>query len=327
MARSARPATILRSVIEIGTFSRMPPSRSRQTVRNLFRPDLRATPALAAACSIAILSQTAIAGEWAGIVDAAQPDAADPLDARPRWELILSPTLWRPALGGDIRLPGGRTKATFERLDGADDPSLTPFPRLEARRGDLFITVSEFYFSIDERARADNAESVGGLDFAAGDRANVDFDFLSAQVAVGVRAWERVLTSESRPGEVTLGLDAYGGFRIYSADVRIAVPGAGGSAGDDGVWVEPIIGFRLSADVLRRVSFFLSIDAGAQPFGDRSSFSVDIITAIQVNPTPNLGLQFGWRQLAVDLESGSGEDTFNFDGELAGLFWSVVFRF
>lgn len=305
----------------------MQPSRRPRPDRSRSVTFARIWRAVILAVTFDVLSPAATAGDWAGIVDAAQPDAADPLEARPRWELILSPTLWRPALGGDIRLPGGRTEATFERLDGADDPSLTPFPRLEARRGDLFITVSEFFFSIDERARADNAESVGGLDFAAGDRANVDFDFLSAQVAVGVRAWERVLTSENRPGEVTLGLDAYGGFRIYSADVRIAVPGGGGSAGDDGVWVEPIIGFRLSADVLRRVSFFLSIDAGAQPFGDRSSFSVDIITAIQVNPTPNLGLQFGWRQLAVDLESGSGEDTFNFDGELAGLFWSVVFRF
>ncbi len=305
----------------------MPPCRTPRRTVSRRRPD-RLFIALFPAASLLLSPAQPAAGsdEWADLLAAADPDAAEIAD-RPRWELTLSPSLWRPALGGGIRLPGDSTNATIESLDGADDPSLTPFPRLEARRGDLFIAVSQFFFGIDERARADNAESVGGLNFAAGDRANVDFDFLSAQVAVGVRVWERVLTSENRPGEVTLGLDAYGGVRVYAADVRIAVPGGGGSAGDSGVWAEPIIGFRLSAEVLRRVSFFLAIDAGAQPFGDRSSFSIDIITAIQVNPAPRLGLQFGWRQLAVNLESGSGDDEFEFDGELAGLFGSIVFRF
>lgn len=304
----------------------MPPTH--KTFRCPVRTLLARLIALGVICvgNATIVPSAVAADGWAALVDAAQPES-DPINDRPRWELTLSPTLWRPALGGDIRLPGGTSEATFERLDGADDPSLTAFPRLEARRGDLFISVSEFFFSIDERASADNPESVGGLNFDTGDRANVDFDLLSAQVFVGVRAWERVLTSDNRDGEVTLGLDAYGGVRIYAADVRIAVPGGGGSASDDGIWAEPIIGFRLSADLLERVSFFISINAGAQPFGDRSSVSFDIITAIQVNPTPRLGVQFGWRQLAVDLQSGSGDDEFEFDGELAGLFGSVVFRF
>ena len=195
---------------------------------------------------------------------------------------------------------------------------------LTFRNDRLTISVSGFGFSLSENASVDAASSVGGLNFPVGAGGDVDVEFFSAQATVGWRVWREPLGETDR--RVTLSLHVYGGVRGYDFESTFTTTGGASATASDG-WVEPIIGLKFTADILEDFTFDVAIDVGAMPLGDHSSASLDIIAGLQWRPHPNVGLQFGWRQLLVDLEDGSGADEFSYGGALAGLYGSVVLRF
>ncbi|RMH32121.1 MAG: hypothetical protein D6692_00040 [Planctomycetota bacterium] len=239
------------------------------------------------------------------------------------WRLSLEPSIWAPGLGGDLGFGAGDFQVERLRVDDARASALL---RVQARRGDLVLDASGFVFSFDDATRTDAVQSAGGLAFAAGDPARVRFDLVSAELTVGARVWGVSLPGPGAGRVVKIGVDAFGGLRAYSLDALVGSPG-GGTRSGDGLWVEPIVGARLNVDLLNSAGFFLTLDAGAMPIGDHTSTSFDIVTGIQWRPLRLVGVQFGWRQLLVDLQDGDGAGRFEYDGALAGLFGSVVIRF
>lgn len=265
----------------------------------------------------------------AGVAAASQAQATEreselDLAAPERWSLSFEPSLWAPGLSGDVRLPGGTGTTDFEHLR-VDDPEITPFGELHFRHGKLTISFSGFGFSLNETARPGAATTVGGVTIPAGGPGIVDLDLFSAQGTVGWRVVEHVLGERETRDSVTMAIDVYGGVRGYDLDVRIASAG-GMSQSSDG-WVEPIVGARLSAEVLEDFTIDLTLDAGAMPLGDHSSASFDINVGVQWRPLHNLGVQFGWRQIILDLRDGDGAGRLDFEGTLAGVYGSIVFRF
>lgn len=274
-------------------------------------------------CRLIAVSLTALIG--ARVASAQQTaDTTDPLAPQTKpWSIQLEPSIWVPAIGGDVRLPGGVGKAEFERFD-VDDPTLTPMGELTFRHERLTISVSGFGFSMSENASVDTDSSVGGLNFPAGSGGDVDVDFFSAQATVGWRVWQEPLGENDR--RITLSLHVYGGVRGYDFKTTFTTVGGASVSESDG-WVEPIFGARFVADILEDFTLEVAVDAGAMPLGDHTSASLDIIAGIQWRPHANVGVQFGWRQLLVYLKDESGADEFSYEGALAGLFGSVVLRF
>jgi len=241
------------------------------------------------------------------------------------WSLSFEPTIWRPAIDGGLQLPGGTGRPDYRDF-GVDGTHLTGMGYLRFHKNKLMVEASGFDFTFSRNAVAKSALSVGGLSFTSGQSANIDVTFSSAQVIAGWRLISNVLTEADAPVPVSLNLDFYGGIRGYSFDTTIS--SSASSVSDAGFWVEPIIGVRGSMEIFNKVTLHLSFDGGAQPIGDHTSNSFDITVGARWRPTPRLGIQFGWRQLIVNLNNGGGSDKLELNnGTLAGLYGSLVVRF
>ena len=290
------------------------------------RRQVRVASVWAVVVTIPVVGSVARASDWlvtaASIRDTdASARAAGVVTAG--WRLSLEPTIWAPGLGGDTRFGAG--EATAERFQ-VDLPHPSAALRFDARRGDLSISASGFAFFLDKNTRTDAPQAVGAVAFAAGDPAEFRFNLVSAELTVGTRVWERTLPAPGAEHVVRIGVDAFGGLRAYALSALVAAPG-GAAVSDSGAWVEPIVGARLQVDILRNAGFYLALDAGGMPIGNHTSSSFDILTGIQWRPLGRVGLEFGWRQIILNLQDGAGPGRFEFDGALAGLFGSLVIRF
>jgi len=274
----------------------------------------------------AAVAQDAGGGDAPAVSDEAALDlGADPQEDD--WIVQIEPMVWVPALDGDLTLPGGAGRADIGLL-GLDENEATPGGELHFRSGRLRISLSGFGFLLDETAEAITATSVGGLDIDPGDMVRGEIDFVSAQAVGGWEIWRMDLPRDRDRAQrrtVSIAVELYGGARFYDVDVSVAT--SAGAASDDGAWVEPIVGGRLEVDVLDDFTLDFAVDGGLQPFGDRTSSSLDLIVGAHWRPWRHVAFQFGWRQILVDLESGDGADEFGFDTSLAGLFGSIVLRF
>jgi opacity protein-like surface antigen len=263
-----------------------------------------------------------------------QPDAAattreadldKALPTSKPWSLSFEPSLWRPGIDGGIQLPGGTGAPDFQQF-GVDDAHPTAMGFLRFRKNRFIVEASGFDFSMNRGAAADSALSVGGINFAPGQSTNIDINYASAQIVAGRRLIEYILPDTTADEPVSFNIDVFGGVRGYSFKTTIATGAS--SASESGFWIEPIIGVRGSIDIFDDVTIHLSMDGGAQPFGDHTSNSFDITFGAQWRPTPHVGVQLGWRQLVVNLQNGSGASQLDFsDGTLAGLYGSLVLRF
>lgn len=259
----------------------------------------------------------------AGSVARAQEDPlAQPA---PSWRITLKPGVWAPSLAGDLQLPGGASSARVERFN-VDSIQPTALGRWEFRRGKLTINGSGFGFTLDKRTTPDANLNLGGLSFPKGDAVNAEFDLLSVEMTAGWRVWERTLTPNEDGKTVVIGVDAYGGLRAYHMNTSFGMIG-GATRGSDNTFFEPIVGGRLTVAILDNFGFFVALDGGGMPIGNHTSTSFDIITGIHWRPWPDVGFEFGWRQLSVDLQDGSGAQKTEFNGELAGIIGSLVIRF
>ena len=88
--------------------------------------------------------------------------------------------------------------------------------------------------------------------------------------------------------------------------------------------VEPIVGMKWEIEFERKFAIDFSSNFGYLPkLDDQSSSSLDLTAGFRYRPTPNLGVQIGYRLLVFDLE----DDDVEAEGALAGLYGGISIRF
>ena len=130
--------------------------------------------------------------------------------------------------------------------------------------------------------------------------------------------------------QVSAGFDIVGGLRIYDLDWDIRKTGSGlgpSDAAESGAFLHPEVGVKLNMDFGRDVTIDLQLAGGGAPTGSKQSYSVDVIAGFQWRPTAHFGLQAGYRALFFGAKTGAGENEFNFNGAMQGLYGGLVFRF
>lgn len=260
---------------------------------------------------------------------ASSPDRANepvrPGWAPRAWTVDIEPMVWFAGLGGNVRLSGGSGKASPGTL-GVDDPEATPAGQMFIRADDLTFGLAGFGFDASNTSTAGSGFTIGSLSVSAGDRIDTSFKYTSVEATVMWRVLSCPVPQERGDSGVLFTLDVGGGARLYDLDVSVSQVG-GDASRSTGTWVEPIATLRFAMEILDDFTVGLGLSAGAQPFGGQTSFSGGVVAGFQWRFVENVGVQFGYRYLYTDLKDGDGSDRFEFDGSLAGLFGSIVFRF
>lgn len=245
------------------------------------------------------------------------------------WTISLNPNVWWVSPSGDIRMPGGTSSVRVEDLN-LDTPRFAPAASVSINAEDFRFTFAGASYSLDSEFTVASPLAVGSISLLPTGPSESSFDLGIYEVTLGYRFYERDFKAKSEPSpesaDLRLDLYAVGGARMYDLNIRVSQPGTGESEADE-FYIEPIIGVRSELTIIRDFSINLQLDGGGFGDSDRSSFSFNIAIDFQWRPAPWIGVQIGWRQVAYTFEDGTGMNTFEYDGAMAGLFTGVVLRF
>jgi hypothetical protein len=172
-----------------------------------------------------------------------------------------------------------------------------------ARRDRLVVMADLSYVDTSRKGGFDSLPAAAG-------RASVTQ--LSATLAGG---W-RVLAGEG------LDLDILAGLRGWSidstAEIRVAgAPFAGASS--TLAWVDPVLAFRLRADLAPALSALVVADVGGLGLGSRGTFQ--LAATLNLAVAEGVFVSAGYRHLAVDYREGGQRLDLALSGPLLGLTW------
>jgi len=239
------------------------------------------------------------------------------------WRLRLAPAVWRPAFGDDVT--SDHKSVNLENVNLAEaDIGVTVDAELAINK--WVFRAGGFSFASNNDGNAKHPLRFGTATLASGDAFSARASLSSAQFTIGRRFHKLVGDDASdiptAAHAVDFSLDIYAGVRSYDARFTLRSPVATDQS-VGGVFVEPIVGAGFGVNVFDKGGLRFNIDAGGQPFGDRTSTSFDIQVAFELRPSRTVGAFIGWRQIVVDLQKS--DDAFN--TSLAGLFFGVVVAF
>lgn len=264
----------------------------------------------------------------------------------PDWRVRFDLAAFFVAGGLDVTLPGGgsagftapSTEFDFDELN-IDEPTLAPFGELHVARDKFRLTFSGFGLETDGAASATTSGRIGDAPFFTGETIDTELEFQSFQLTGSYR----VLGYSDAPQRrregfaVRGGLDLIGGVRFHRVSFESSVaPTSAARAGlgpldtdtsVDEVFGEIIGGARL--DLLFGEFFGIDVEAtgGGFGIGDRTTGSFDINAGFSFYPNPNVAAQIGFRLLALSLEDGEDDETFDLNGSFSGLYWGVNVAF
>jgi hypothetical protein len=257
------------------------------------------------------------------------PPVAEALDARASlYQIQVQPRLWYVSVAGDLRLPGTPAVTPSVTLDALnlDSPRTSPYGDATIRFGRWSVNLSAAGSSGDRSTVAQDAGQIGSFAYNAGDPIRSSFDFFTAEASVGysLGTWG-VTPKPDRSFGFVADIALVGGTRLYDISAGVGALSPTTSKADE-FFIEPILGARLEMNLAEDFSIDIQSTFGAFP-GDRSSFSWDIEVAFAWRPVPNLGFQVGYRNMYLNLETGEGVNTFEWEGGAAGVFAGLQLRF
>jgi hypothetical protein len=290
---------------------------------------------------------------WTAVASAQAPAAADPAQSAtdlvlepspdPEWSVQVEPSFWYVTPSGDVTLPASSGTGGFTtpgdsvpvgRLN-LDSPRFEPAGEIHLSGGRWRMTFSGATFSLErDGAIADSSFRLGSVEVSPGDPMDVKMDFTTVELTGGYLIWGRVFSSGAhtqQPQKAVKSLARVylmGGGRFYDVGFDFArTTAVQATAEADEFFGEPIVGVRAEVELARDFTLDVQVTGGGLPAGDSTSYSVDVQAGFLWRPHPNVGVQIGYRQLAYWLSDGEGEDEFEYDGRLAGLFAGLVIRF
>lgn len=255
-------------------------------------------------------------------------EAARALGALEHWTIRFEPMVWYVAPNGTVELPDSSLGDIRAEDLNLDSPRLTPFGELLVRSGRYGLTISGFVFETQDRgAIFEESGTISGVPVAPGDRLLTTYKMTSVEALGSYRFYEAPRGEQTAPGfRLRPTWDVLLGGRLYDVGVDILAPGGGAS--QDSLLIEPVAGVRFGVDLIENFTVDVTASVGFfSDASDRQTVSWDIAAGFQWNPTRNIGLQIGFRQLAYRLHDGDEGSEFEVNGALAGLYFGGLIRF
>lgn len=250
------------------------------------------------------------------------------------WTVQFEPTMWYAVPGGKVDLPGFETPGgEIDLIDlGMDNTGLRPSGEFIFRRGRWMGLVGGIYIEEENDTALNQTVSVNGSSYDPGDRIESRLRFASGRLLGGYRIHSFQGGPTADGGyNFTSDFDLVAGARFTHINWRVAAEDPGvsrDSIRESRLFPEAIGGVRWTLGFIEQITIDTELTIGGMTTGDDdSAFSIDIIQGLAWDPHPNLGAQFGYRQLLIRHSDGKGGDRFRYDGAVAGLYAGVKVRF
>ncbi|MHC5001866.1 MAG: hypothetical protein ACYTJ0_01970 [Planctomycetota bacterium] len=264
----------------------------------------------------------------AGVLAAAPARGQDPTGEPSAWPVepgvrfTFTPGLWLPRVVGDAGL--GARRIDLEDELRLRDSEATASGELEIVKNDRwFMHFSGFDFEVSDSGTFGGFAQFGDVSLAPGDRYRAQLGFTSIAGELGMalpRSWP-----ETEHGR--LRLSPLAAVRFVDTDQKLGLVG-GEREEVSGDWLGVMGGVRLDLQwrppglPVREVHLHASTAFGPALGGDGGTmWSVRATATVYV--TEQVGLEFGFRLLHLDVEDGDYE----LDAGLQGLLLGVNLRF
>ncbi|CAG1001640.1 hypothetical protein PHYC_02931 [Phycisphaerales bacterium] len=242
-----------------------------------------------------------------------------------RWTLSFEPAVWYVGLSGDVQLPrssedaGGNDRTDLADLNLDSAPLVQPLGEITLRRGRWGVSMRGAAFSSD-RSATGVAGQIGDVAIADGDRINASVDLIDAEFEGMYTIYRDGLRPRRTGYWLRPRLDLVFGVRVIENEWRVENLENGGVATADELVAHPLVGVKLTADIVDEFSLDMKADFGGLPLPEGWSYGVDILVGGTWRPAPHVGVQIGYRALFLGVSSGRGDAEFEFGGAAQGLY-------
>jgi hypothetical protein len=247
-----------------------------------------------------------------GLLLAATPSMVRAEDEDPTaWHVALTPYLWAAGLYGDVTVRGRNAglSASFVDVLEETDTLVGLQGRLEVTRGRFGAFGDAFYVNTEVDA-ADPTQ----------------LDVTTRMFFIEFGGQYRILdtTADRVPG---FTFDVYGGGRYSSLELGLDTRGAP-STKQEKDWIDPIVGGRLGVHFSEHVYLLFAGDVGGFGVGSDFAWSVTGLLGYTWQAADVGWTVFaGYKALAQDYSSGSGDRRFRWDTTMHGPVAGLSIRF
>lgn len=224
--------------------------------------------------------------------------AVTPVLAQPsgdEWQVVVAPYLMGAAMSGTTTLRGREADMTVSASDIFSNLQFGAMGLIEAKKGNWGFGSDVIWMALGSTVRDTN------VDFNQGAFAFYGIRRLGA--AADVTFGARVNTLQGELDFKTIGL----------------------RVDQDETWVDPLVGLTLRTPPDRFLQLRLYSEIGG--FGVGSNFTWQAFPTVGLRLAPGFALEFGYRWLDIDYESGDGADRFTYDMLTQGPVLGMAFKF
>jgi hypothetical protein len=214
------------------------------------------------------------------------------------WQVTVAPYLMGAAMSGETTVRGREADVDVPASDIFSNLQFGAMGFLVARKGSWGYGADVIWMALGVTTEQPSV--------------NVDFN----QGAFAFYGLRRL----SPAAELTFGLR----INVLQGQVDFKDP-LGIVVEQDKTWVDPIVGLDLRSPAHGRVHAGLYTEVGG--FGLGSDFAWQIFPTVGIRVTERTSIDFGYRWLDIDYESGDGNEKFAYDVLTQGPVLGFMFRF
>ncbi|GEM_PF-5053547 len=272
--------------------------------------------------------------------DAATPDTSlESMANQARVQMRATAGVWWAALSGESRF-GTSTSGGDLRVDtllGLEDNEPTFAGNVTLYIDDHWVVLLDaFDFSTSSGLATADSMLINGTTYPAGMTIASDFGVTSLSAMAGYDFFGNLYERFSGPSEggrpVDIRLQIVGGVRGINVDHRLAVNAGPTVVFDEwsgtlngGVRFSIGIGPEFPHKGRWDVGVSLNYGMGGSSNGDMTTYDIDF--GIHYTVLDHFGVQFGYRQIDIDLDASDASQPYRWDGRLAGLFLGGELKF
>ena len=246
---------------------------------------------------------------------------------RNNWTISVVPYLWALSLDGEVTLKGH--EADVEMPFGDILEQLNGFLML-----DVVVHKGRFGFFVNPLYAKLVGESTGklleGTLLERDVKGELTMKMLVMNFGAGYRLGPYALGSRENGRTPAVVVEPYLGGRWTHMDVKIDVTvSETESVEDDLGWADPVIGVMTVWDLYPRWNITLGGDIGGFGVGSDLTWTVICLAGYRFHFSKRImgNVQFGYRALYQDFETGSGSDQFKYDATMHGPHVAVSIDF